>query len=241
MCDTRNAKKFVERASGVGVSARRVAAGAVRAGAAGLVGRGGGDLRVFLNGSFRFGRSAAGRGGCRACGRRLAAVSPWKFFLVRPFPKSSAETLAAAPTQREGRSRTRTRVASSPGAPVGAASSNAQARQQKHEGAQSGRLGLGWRVRPWRWRGASPGQERCQGCCRRHERDAAAALAKELGPTVVGCSADITSEADVAAALDLAQTSFGDVIGATACTPPEPCMQERSRTPRKGRPRPGAL
>lgn len=48
--------------------------------------------------------------------------------------------------------------------------------------------------------------------------DAAKALSKELGPNVVGCAADITSEADVNAALDLAHTSFGDAIGACVHT-----------------------
>ena len=48
--------------------------------------------------------------------------------------------------------------------------------------------------------------------------DAASALAKELGPSVVGCGADITLEADVTAALDLAQSTFGDVVGACVHT-----------------------
>lgn len=44
--------------------------------------------------------------------------------------------------------------------------------------------------------------------------DAAKAMASELGPSsAVYCAADCTSEADVTAALDLAQKTFGDHVG----------------------------
>ena len=66
--------------------------------------------------------------------------------------------------------------------------------------------------------------------------DAAAALADELGPSAASAAADCTSEADVLAALDLAEKSFGAPVSAAVST--AGTLHAAKAVSRKGAPHP---